>query len=559
MFDLITDVLFGNNEPRADGGWASNHPLDDYWYEDRPMPTNAGVKITPELAMTYATVFSCIGKISKTVATIPRFVFERKPSVNSRFPNKEPQTSHDLHEVLHDTPNTEMDKVSYEESQMANLLGWGNRYSEIVRHSRTQRVKELWPLESKDITPTRDKQGRRVYEWRQNGVLVAMIPADRILAIPGFSFNGIDGLSPIGLQRESIGLGMVTSAFGSRLFQNGTVLRGFLTNDKPLNDKSYKQLKDSWNREFRGWERSHGTPILDKGTKYEQVGINPDDAQFLETRMFQAIEVCGIFDVPPHKIGILDNATFSNIEEQQIQWVVDTIAPWCRRIEAAMNRQLLNNDPQLFIGHVLEGLLQGDIERRYNAYAQGRINGWLATNDIRRLENLNPKPGGDDDYLTPLNMRLGNEPLPSGGQGGNSSADDDDERGERVVDWLPVVRDVAKRLVTKEVKAIENAYKRMTKASNADAFHAWLEAFYAKHEKDAAADLLPVVTAIAGEPGAATIAASAAKLYADDSLAAMQDCLANAPERIPQELNWWLHGKPSKIETLAAEWGRLIG
>ncbi len=550
MFDLIAKTLGFDASPQAATGWVDKPPLDDYWYGPRGAPSSTGVAITEEVAMTYNTVYACVSKIAKTVATLPQFVFERLPDGGKRR-----VLDHPLHKVLHDQPNPEMDAVSFEEAQMGNVLLWGTRYAEIVRN-KSGDVEELWPMESKAVTGKRLDNGDIVYEYRPAGTVIPdILPADRVLAIPGLSLGGIEGLTPIGIQRESIGLGMVATKFGAKLFDNGTVLHGLLETPKKLSKDAYGRLKESFNREFRGWDKAHGTVLLEEDTTYKQVGINPDDAQFLETRGFQAIEICGMFDVPPHKIGILDKATFSNIEEQQIQWVVDNIGPWCRRIEAAKNRQLLGNDPKFFIAHVLEGLLRGDIERRYNAYAQGRMNGWLTTNDIRRLENMNPKTGGDDDYLTPLNMRSGDEPLP------NTTNDDrrnNNGRRNRASAMQPVIEDVARRMVTKEVKAIENALKRTARAGNSEGFLSWLDSFYHTHEKDTADNLVPVATAIVGDSGIPAIVERAARKYATDSLAAMRDCAINAPARIPQELNAWLYGKPSKIETLAAEWGRLL-
>jgi len=549
MLDLIASALSFDSSPRATTGWASNPPLDDYWYYPRGGMASSGIEVTEELAMTNNTVYACVAKIAKTIGTLTQDVYERLPDGGKR-----PIPDHDIYHILHDVPNDEMDAVSYEESSMANLLLRGMRYSEIVRHRSSKRVEQLWPLEHHTIKQTRDKQGRIVYEYRPNGVLETTYPADRILCVPGLSFNGLTGLTPIGVQRESVGLGLVTAKFGAKLFQNGAVLRGYIKSPKRLGPTAYARLKESFNDEHGGWEKAHGTLVLEEDTEYHPMGISPEDAQFLGTRAFQALEICAMFDTPPHKIGILDHATFSNIEEQQIQWVVDTIGPWCRRLEAAKNRQLLGDERGRFVLYNTEGLLRGDTERRHNALAQGRQWGWLSTNDVRRIENMNPVEGGDDDRLTPLNMRVGDEPRPATG-GGASRGGEEDRRPSAM---LPVIEDVARRMVTKETKAIENALKRTAKAGNAVGFLEWLDAFYNKHEQDTVSALVSVAAAVVGESGAPAIAERAARKYATVSLAAMRDCAMNAPQRIPQELNAWLYGKPSKIETLAAEWSQCL-
>ena len=545
MFDLIASSMGVNVSHQDASGWVNRGPLDDYWYQPRGMQSSTGLPITEDVAMTYNTVYACVAKIAKTMGAITQDVFEHVPGGG-----KKPLIDHDLQPVLHDVPNDEMDAVSYEESQIANLLLGGMRYSEIVRHNRSKRVKQLWPLNSRAITPTRDKQGKIVYEYRPNGVLETTFPADRVLAIPGLSFNGLIGLTPIGVQRESISLGLTTMKFGAKLFDNGAILKGFLKTPKRLSDNAYKRLKDSFASMYQGWEQAHGTPIFEHDVEYQSMSVNPDDAQFLESRRFQSIEICGMFDVPPHKIGILEHATFSNIEEQQIQWVVDTISPLARRMEAAKNRQLLGDEPNVFVLYNTDSLLRGDTERRHNALAQGRQWGWLSTNDVRRIQNMNPVEGGDDDRLTPLNMRVGNEPRPASNSGVNNNA-------SAASKLLPVVEDAARRIVTKEVKAVENAFKRTCKSGNADGFAAWAADFYDKHERDAITAIEPIALALLGNAGTA-IAMRAARKYATDSLAAIIDCVNDEPSRIPQELNAWLHGKPSKIETLAAEWSRYL-
>lgn len=604
MFDIVGSLF---PDTQANSGWTNWHPLDDRWYEPRLPESSAGVDVNEHLAMTYAVVYACVAKISKTFATLPRFIYERLDD-----DAKKPARDHWLFPLLHDAPNPEMDAVSFWDAEMAQTLLWGCGYSELVFNRRTGELAELWPLESWNMKPQRNDAGKIVYEYCPTGEVVPrFLPADRVLRIPGLSFNGIIGLSPIGYQRESIGLGMAGQKFASKMFENGAAIRGVLEHPgpRPMGKNAYNRLKGSFETTYAGWRNAHKTPLLEEGTTYKPIAMSAQDAQYLETRKMQAVEVCGIYDVPPHKIGILIDAIKANIEEQQIQWVVDCIAPWCRRVEAAINQQLLGNDPRYFCSHVIEGLLRGDIEKRYNAFALGRNWGWLTTNDILRLENMNPKEGGDNDRLIPLNMRVEGEPLPEkpaakpeslAEQMGIllravntihevpnvdavrsllESASKDNAKAivdiksdlakvdlqlkkfhggmeagneARKVHVGPLLKDAARRVVNKEVKAITTAYKRMAKGGSADAFLAWLDTFYDEQEQFAAEAVGPVVEAVAGGTDAA---ARAARKYATASLAAIRECVQTAPEKVPDELNQWTR---DKAESLAAEWGRMF-
>ena len=204
---------------------------------------------------------------------------------------------------------------------------------------------------------------------------------------------------------QAVGLGLATEEFGARFFGNGARPGMVLQHPGTLTGEGFKNLKESWEEEHGGLSQSHRVRILEEGMTANVVGVPPEEAQFLETRQFQAQEIARIFRMPPHKIGLLENATFSNIEHQAIEFVTDTIRPWLVNYEQAMMRQLLSPEQraQYFVEFLVEGLLRGDTASRYQAYGIGRQNGWLSVNDIRELENMDVIEGGDE-YLTPLNM-----------------------------------------------------------------------------------------------------------------------------------------------------------
>lgn len=360
-----------------------------------------GVNVTETSALRVTAVYACVRVLAETVATLPLVVYRRqKPRGKLRDP------SHPLYTVLHDQANTEMTAMQLRETMMAHVLLWGNAYASIERDGAGN-VVGLWPLlPDRTYVVRDDKTGKLVYiTTLPNGEQV-LLPWDQVLHIPGLSYNGIVGYSPIQCAREAIGLALAAEEFGARFFGNGARPGGVLEHPATLSDEAYKRLRSSWESMHRGLNNAQRLAILEEGMQYKPLTIPPEDAQFLETRKFQVTEICRLFRVPPHLVGDLERATFSNIEHQSIEFVVHTIRPWLVRWEQAINMKLLTplERRRFFVEHIVDGLLRGDIASRYNAYAIARQNGWMSANDIRELENMNPIPGGDV-YLVPLNMQ----------------------------------------------------------------------------------------------------------------------------------------------------------
>jgi HK97 family phage portal protein len=227
----------------------------------------------------------------------------------------------------------------------------------------------------------------------------------QILHIRALSPDGIIGYSPIQLARQAVGLSLALEEFGARYFGNGADPGTVLEHPGTLSDEAWNRIKESWEESHKGLERSHRFAILEEGMKIEKIGIPPEDSQFIESRKFQLAEIARIYRMPPHLVGDLSNATFSNIEHQGIEFVVHTIRPWLVRWEQGLHRKLLAPEEAktFFAEFLVDGLLRGDMTARYTAYSVGRNGGWLSANDIRELENQNPIEGGDQ-YLIPLNM-----------------------------------------------------------------------------------------------------------------------------------------------------------
>ncbi len=362
--------------------------------------TTAGKQINEHTAMQMTAVYSCVRILAETVACLPLHVYKYNSSGG-----KEKYIKHPLYKLLHDEPNPEMTSFSFRETLMSHLLLWGNAYAQIIRNARGE-VIALYPLMPNKMTVDRDKNGRLFYLYQRSTEDVPTIGKDsqvyldptNVLHIPGLGFDGLVGYSPIAMAKNAVGLSMATEEYGAKFFANGAAPGGVL--EHPGTIKDPQKVKDSWNSAYQGSANSHRVAVLEEGMKYQPIGISPEQAQFLETRKFQINEIARIFRVPPHMLADLEKSSFSNIEQQSLEFVKYTLDPWVIRWEQTMCRSLLmeSEKPEVFIKFNVDGLLRGDYASRMSGYATARQNGWMSTNDIRELENLDrisAELGGD--------------------------------------------------------------------------------------------------------------------------------------------------------------------
>lgn len=365
--------------------------------------TTAGKPVNEHTAMQMTAVYSCVRILAETLAGLPLHLYKYNDSGG-----KEKYLQHPLYRLLHDEPNPEMTSFTFRETLMSHLLLWGNAYAQIIRNARGE-VIALYPLMPNKMTVDRDKNGRLFYLYQRSvedaptlgkDSLVYLDPSD-VLHIPGLGFDGLVGYSPIAMAKNAIGLAMATEEYGAKFFANGAAPGGVL--EHPGTIKDPQKVKDSWNAAYQGSTNSHRVAVLEEGMKYQQIGIPPEQAQFLETRKFQINEIARIFRVPPHMLADLEKSSFSNIEQQSLEFVKYTLDPWVVRWEQNMYRSLLmaSEKPTVFIKFNVDGLLRGDYVSRMNGYATARQNGWMSANDIRELENLDRIPAelGGDLYL----------------------------------------------------------------------------------------------------------------------------------------------------------------
>lgn len=391
--------------------------------------SDAGVNVTPSSALRSSAVYSCVRVLSETVAMLPGEVYRR------RGRDRDLATDHRLYQIVHSLANPEMTAFQWRELAMHHLLLYGNHYSEIEMTNRGD-VIGLWPLDPRQMEVRRTVMGDLYYRYTLPNQQKRDFVPSQILHIAGPSPDGIVGYSPIALARHSIGLGIATEAYGGKFFSNGARPGVVLEHPGTLKQDAYERLKESWNAAHQGLDNAQRVAILEQGLTMKTIGIPPDDAQFLETRQFQVVDISRFFRVPLHKINDLSRATFSNIEQQEQQFLNDSLGPWLVRIEQAMARDLVGpiERSTVFVEFKTAGLLRGDLAGRYGAYATGRQWGWLSVNEIRQLENLNAIPEGDR-YLEPLNMNSVSSPPPA-----NAPADNVARALE------PVVKDAVGRI-----------------------------------------------------------------------------------------------------------------
>lgn len=375
-------------------------PADDWATVLDSVVSSTGLRITPDGAMRCAAVLSCVRVLSETVAGLPFITYQRTPT------GRERDVSLPVFRLLSQKPNRYQTAFEFREMMMAHCLLRGNGYAQKVFDGRGVLV-ELVPLNPTRVEPILLPTGDIVYKVKTLDSQVIDVPSDQIFHIKGLATDGITGVSPITYARESVGLALATEEFGARLFKNDAKPGGILEHPGKLSDEAHQRLKNSWQTAHAGVQNAHKVAILEEGMKWTRIGVSSSDSQFIESRKFQIEEIARIFRVPPHLIGHLDHATFSNIEHQALDFVQHTILPWLRRWEQAISARLMTEEENrtYYSEFLVDGLLRGDIQSRYSAYAVGRQWGWLSADDVRRLENMEPLPDGTGEaYLVPLNM-----------------------------------------------------------------------------------------------------------------------------------------------------------
>lgn len=362
-------------------------------------PSASGVNVTEDTAMRLATVFSCIRVRSEAFAQLPLIVCEVGEDGAAV-----PVRDHWLYKLFRTAPTPWNTTFEFLEKISIDLDTDGNYYA--FMRKKAGQVTEFWPLPHGDVEASRsDINGEMAY--KVNGLELNgsnVFGAEHIFHIRGLSRDGVVGLSPIRQSRDAIGLALAAERHGSRTFSHGARPSGVVKIPHEISDEDYERLARNWNENYGG-DNVGKTAILEMGAEFTPISMSNEDVQFLDTRKFQRSEICGIYRVPPHMVGDLDNATFSNIEHQSLEFNMFAMAPLAKRVESAINRFVLpeRERGKYYVKFNLDALVRGDLATRMSAYSTAIQNGIYNVDEVRALEDRPPRPGGQT-YLQPLNM-----------------------------------------------------------------------------------------------------------------------------------------------------------
>ena len=434
ILSILRDVIKRNFHPSQPEYWATK-----FW---GGIESKTGIRVDEDSAMKYSAYSAGIRIIAETIASLPLNVYR-----DLLGGGKQKETKNPLHYLLHDQPNPDMTSFIWRETKTAHILGWGNHYSIIKRNPLKRYVEEIYPLEPWRVKPemVNTSIGRiKVFRYHPEEGPEVVLNSDDVLHIPGLSFNGLIGKSPLGWYREQIGLGLAMEEYSSRFFSNGINANGIFTTPQALKPETYDRLKAELKKNYAGLSNAHETMLLEQDLKFNQISINPDDAQLLESKRFQVEEIARILRIPLHLLQSLAQATNNNIEHQGIDFVVYCLRPWLVRDEQSFNMQLFPTAEKgiYYTKYIVDGLLRGDTATRWEAYTKGFNTGSLSPNDILEMEDKNPYEGGEKHFIQ-LNM----QPVEDIGKLINGSR-------EIIINGNEI------RFISKEVKAIESSESR---------------------------------------------------------------------------------------------------
>lgn len=394
--------------------------------------TSAGLRVSHQSAMSLPTYYACIRAISEDVGKLPLITYRR---LTPR--GKERAYDHPNYELLHTTPNEDMEALTFRETLQAWALAWGNGYAEIERNSRGEAL-ALHPLHPSRVLIRRDEMGRIVYDVHGAEMIAGALQttmvrlrSENVFHLRGLGSEGLYGYSILQFARESLGLSLAAQEVGSSFLANGMSISGVLQHPHVLTDTASTHLRESWKSMYSGSGKAGGLAILEEGMQYTPISIPPNQAQYLETRVFQVRDIARWFRMPLHKIQDMADASFNNIEHQSLDYLTDTLMPWCVRWEQQIQRKLFHNDANHFAEFLYVGLLRGDAKARSLFLRTMFGLAALSPNDIREAENMNPiGPAGDTYFIMGNNLIPIEQAIRQPQQALEIPEDDEDERDE---------------------------------------------------------------------------------------------------------------------------------
>ncbi|MEI6317426.1 MAG: phage portal protein [Pseudomonadota bacterium] len=379
---------------------ASYGTLEERAFAERLRVANvSGEHISEHTALTLSAVWCAVRAIADSLSMMPIDIVLRTAEGRNVADNTD-----GVGWLLNYSPDGEMTALDMRAALAAHMLLWGNGYAEIER-DLAGRPASLHLLTPDRVEPRR-VNGQLVYRvTNPSGGSVDLAPRD-VFHWRGLGFDGLQGYSVIALARQSLGLSRALETFGASYFGNGTHPSGTLTTDKTLTKEQRQEMREEWEQLHRGGAKANKTAILFGGVQFKSMTVPLEDAQFLESRKFQVLEVARWFRVPPHLVGELDRATHANIEQEHLAFVTHTLLPAASRFESEANIKLFGRNQQArrVVKHNFSALLRGDARSRNEAHKIAREGGWMNVNEIRALEDLNGIGPDGDVYIVPANM-----------------------------------------------------------------------------------------------------------------------------------------------------------
>ena len=377
---------------------ADRSPWGDFYFEPAGARSVSGMRVSADAALRLAAVYACVRILSETMASLPIVIYRTRPDGG-----KDRIKDHWLYHRLARTPNRYQNPFEWREMLQGHLTLRGNAFCQILANAKGE-ITELLPIHPDRVKLEMLTNGDYRYRISQAGGTELILPRGEVWHLRGLSSDGLLGMSPIELARESLGMALAAQDYGARFFANDAKPTGgwieFPGNFKDAEAK--RVFRESYQQAQAGANRGK-VLVLENGMKFHEVGVTNKDAQFLELRKFQITDIARLFRVPPHMIADLDRATFSNIEQQSLEFVMHTMTPWAERWEAAIGRDLIFDSEALEVEFDFSNLMRGDVASRSAYYQSGIQNGWLTRNEARAAENLNPIAGLEQP-LRPLNM-----------------------------------------------------------------------------------------------------------------------------------------------------------
>ena len=472
------------DDPSAIPGQSLENPQTSWDRVFETQKSYSGKSVSEISALQLAAVWRCVAIISGTVARTPFLPYRRTPK------GKILARDHYLWPLLTIEANPFMSAYRFKRIMQTRACLWGNAHALIVESGRGQ-ITELWPLrpdrmKAKEKCDSKGNISGIIYEYTLNNRELVTFQGREILHIRGLETDGLNGLSPIAANRQAIGLGLAAEEYGARYFGQGTHVGGWVSHPGPLSPTAKKNLGETLNDLYGGLHGAHKLAVLEEGMSYKAEGIPPEDMQFLQTRQFQAVDIARLFGVPPHMIAELSKATFSNIEQQGIDFVTQCMDDWFSNWEGECTTALLSpreisgftntatgETYSIELDFYEQKLLRGDQASRYAVYSIGRQNTLLSSNDCREMEGLNriDEPWADD-YMQPLNMITAGEDKPESEDpevidgdddaGSGNDPDGDDDAGEEGQPQIPGVSPLPTKKEKKHARhlATLNGYHR---------------------------------------------------------------------------------------------------